>query len=286
MPFDFAKKIADELSSREFKSFHKVRKMEVGENGDALQNPSFTEIIRYIKLKNPKLRINIFTNFQNFTKEISEIVISEHLLDRVNVNIDGHNSESYYRVKRIPYDAVKKNILDFLEIRRRYRSRLPLQIQAVTFADYVTKVYNRFGRLPWNIKEKLDPTTLSDDYSLIKGEWEKLLNRKTDICVRSPIFLWAERETVNQLGHNSQDYLCPNLSRLEHECFIAPNGDWYGCCLDELQSHVFGNVIEKSISEVYYSEQRMRFISLLKNRKFIEIGYPCSLIETCQICSI
>jgi MoaA/NifB/PqqE/SkfB family radical SAM enzyme len=280
MPFDYAKKIADEISSSDFRSMHSLQKMEVGENGDALLNPDFVEILRYIKSRNPKLSVSLFTNFQNLRNDISEVVTREDLVDHLEVNIDGHDDESYYRVKRIPYSVVKQNILDFLEARRRHRSRTSLTVRVITYADYVNKVYAKFGRLPQNIEEILDPTSLEDDFDLIEAEWKKRLDLQTDVFMRSPIGLWAERGYA-ECAH-AKTYVCPNLRRVTRECFVAPNGDWYACCLDEKQALVLGNVIEKSISEVYFSELRRRFIDLVTKGNFAEIGYPCSLVEACQ----
>jgi MoaA/NifB/PqqE/SkfB family radical SAM enzyme len=277
MPLDYARKIADEISSSSFKSIHTVQRMEVSENGDALLNPHFIEILRYVKLRNPRLFVNIYTNFQFFTKDISEVVVRENLLDRVVVNVDGHDSKSYFKVKKIPYEVVKQNILDFLDVRTRFGSNIPLEIQAITFAKYVNTVYNKTGHLPSRISEKIDPRTLKDDFNLIKNQWRKLLNPKTDRIIRTPkITLWAERELLKSLGIKSYTYLHESIYQVTYECFIAPNGDWYAFCGDEKQELTFGNVIEKSINEVYRGEQRKRFIDSLIKGKFDEIGYPCS----------
>jgi MoaA/NifB/PqqE/SkfB family radical SAM enzyme len=282
MPLDTVKKIADEISSQSFRSVHNVQKVVVGENGDALLNPDFIEILRYIKLKNPRLFVEVFTNFHNFRRDISEVIVQENLIDRLNVNIDGHDPEAYYRVKRIPFNVVKQNIVDFLETRRKYRSMMPLNVVVITFADYVASVYRRFGKLPVKVNESLNPRKLQDDFSLIIDQWDKQLNPKVDTCFRARIQFWAERELIPSVGKDASAYTCPNLKRIPHDCFIAPNGDSYLCCYDELQMLTVGNVVEKSISEVYHGEMRRRLINLLANKEFAEIGYPCSLVEACQ----
>jgi MoaA/NifB/PqqE/SkfB family radical SAM enzyme len=273
MPLDYAKKIADEISSSSFKSIHNLQKMEVGENGDALLNPDFIEILRYVKLKNPGLFVNIYTNFQYLTKDVSEIVVRENLLDGVVVNIDGHDSESYFRVKRIPYEVVKQNILDFLELRNRFGAKIPMQIKVLTFANYVTTVYNKIGHLPSNVDEKIDPRTLKDDFDLIKDQWKKLISKTDEIAETPVVLLWAERDLLRSLGKKSYTYWKDSISQVIKECFIAPNGDWYAYCGDDQQVLTFGNVIETSINEVYWGERRRRFIDLLVKGKFDEIGY-------------
>ena len=117
MAYETVKKIIDEISSDEFKSNHQIWRIEVGENGDAFLNKDIIRILRYIKHKLPNINIEIFTNFQHFTEEIAGTIISEALLDSVNVNIDGSNNDNFHRVKKLSLDDVKTNLDCFLKLR-------------------------------------------------------------------------------------------------------------------------------------------------------------------------
>jgi len=49
MPFEYAKKIVDEIASKEFAQTHNVKIMEVGGEGDPFLNKDLMHILRYIK---------------------------------------------------------------------------------------------------------------------------------------------------------------------------------------------------------------------------------------------
>jgi len=69
MPFSLVKRIVDEVSSDEFRKLHGIVRFECGENGDAFLNPAIIDILRYIRTSLPNCSIEIFTNFQNLTKD-------------------------------------------------------------------------------------------------------------------------------------------------------------------------------------------------------------------------
>ena len=75
---------------------------------------------------------------------------------------------------------------------------------------------------------------------------------------------------------------CPMFTRVQHEAYIAPNGDWYPCCLDDNNDIVLGNVKFQTVQEIYKSQRRLEFIEKLKNRQYEEIGYPCNTVACCQ----
>lgn len=272
MPHLNAKKIADEVS----RNIHSVKRFEIGENGDALLNPEFIEIVRYIKSTNPNVEVDMFTNFQHLTKDISEVIVMENLIDNLCVNIDGHDEETYFRVKGLSYNTVEQNVIDFIKVRNEHGSKIRLAIQALTYTDYANRVIAKFNKFPVAV-ESLYST---DDFTEIRDVWKNRLNPKLDVFFRSHAFGWAERDSINKV--NPENYNCPIFTRVRDECFIAPNGDWYACCYDDKQQLIFGNVIEKSITEVYFGKDRKHILQLLEERRYTEIGYPCTLVEACQ----
>ncbi len=280
MPIEYAKKIVNEAASYEFGSIHPIKHFEVGENGDALLNPSFIDILRYIRYKFPNASIHIYTNFLNLKKDISEIIISEHLLDNIGVNVDGYIAEAYYRVKKMEYKTVEQNILDFIEVRKRKSATIPLHILSLTYNDYVARIYKRFGKLPSKIEDLRAMDSVGDDYALIEKKWVKIL-MPFDSLERSPVMGWSERNQAGRL-HLMSSYLCPNYMRLVRECLVAPNGDIYACCLDDIQRITFGNITEKSVLEIWNSGKRRIFLEKIKARRYREIGYPCDTVMACQ----
>lgn len=107
---------------------------------------------------------------------------------------------------------------------------------------------------------------------------------------RSKSGLWAERKQVlsgkAKVPIDNSKLDCPLLFRVENEAFIAPNGDWYPCCLDDNNDIVLGNVKDSTILEIYNSQVRKEFITKLKQRRFDEIGYPCNTVICCNSVSV
>jgi len=281
MPFDLAKKIVDEVGCREFRKNHSVRKFEIGENGEAFLNPDVINILRYMKSSNPDISTRVFTNFQNLTKERSEIILREGLLDSIFLNIDGHNSYNYYQVKKLNLDVLIRNLNDFLALRRELRAKTSLTILSLTLADYICKIRDRLGFLPAKLHDQ-SLLNIPDDFTQIVEKWRELIDPKTDVIQRAGIVGWAERNRVDVAHINYQSYSCPNLQRVKEECFVAPDGTWYACCLDSNNELVLGNVAEESILKLYRGEKRLRLIRLLENREFYKIGGPCRTVNCCQ----
>lgn len=285
LPIDVVKKVVDEFADP--KCQHKLEMIHISENGEALYNPDFLDIIRYIKKKLPGVSINFLSNFGLLTKDISEALFKENLLTSVQVNIDGHDKESYEAVKGISYKSVIKNLKYFLEMRQKYNPDFDFCINVMPAFEYTLTVKQYFGTTP-DRYDSTKPTPFSTF-----SETKKSLREFVPDNVRirySKSGLWAERRLITSGKVKSpvdQSKLdCPLLDRVEHEVFIAPNGDWYACCLDDNNDIVLGNVKDSTVHELFLSQKRLTFLDRLKNRKFEEIGYPCNTVVCCQTISL
>lgn len=282
MPFELVKKIVDEVCTEYFKKKHKIERFEIGENGDAFLNKDIIRILRYIKSKLPEIKIEVFTNFLHLTKEKSVVILNENLIDYFRCNIDGSSSENYFYVKRAGYEVLKKNLIDFLEIRRQLNSKTPLFIHALTLKSYINTVRYHLGAWPIKLKDK-NLRCIKDDFSAIKRNWEKLIDPDKDKITRVvDIFLWAERDSVDYRKIDYKKYLCAQLQRIKQEAFIAPGGTWYACCYDSKNELVLGNVNESGIDEIYESRKRKEMFELLAMKEFQAVGGPCETVNCCQ----
>ena len=281
MPFSYAKRIIDEVASSEFRRIHPVQKFEIGENGDALLNPEAINILRYLRLTNPDVFVRMTINFQNLTRDRSSVILGERLVAQIVCNIDGHDAASYYRVKRLNLDAVGSNILDFLKLREELGAKTSLVMASITFADYVKRIRENLGLLPSKLRGE-DPIDIPDDFAEVQKNWSKHLDPKRDTIFRSGIVGWAERARMSAREIDYKSYSCPNLKRVKEECFIAPDGTWYACCLDSKNELTLGNAVQETISRIYQSERRLGLIRLLENNEYGLIGGPCRTVNCCQ----
>ena len=281
MSYDCAKKIVTEISSPRFRSRHNVHNISIGENGDAFLNKEIIKILRLLRSELPYVRIICYTNFRYFDKHLINLVLKEKLIDFVGCNIDGSNEESYFKVKKTNFNTVKQNLLYFISIRRQLKCDVPLHIYAMTLFNYVNLIQNNLGVYPIKAKE-YENTTLIDDYEDIEKELSAYLDHPKESFKKACAFGWAERDQFVSKKIKYDKYCCPLLERIKNEAFIAPNGAWYVCCYDANNEIVLGNVMEKSLDEIYKSRKYQELIQLLENREFNKIGGPCKTVNCCQ----
>lgn len=284
MPFDLAKKIIDEIADSSFP--YKIEMMHISENGEALYNKDFLPILRYIKKKLPKVSVNLLSNFGLMTKDISYRILKENLLSSIQVNLDGHDEESYKAVKGISYSSVIKNVKSFLKIREQLDPNFDFCINVMTAFEYAVTVQTFFESIP----DRVNGLVPYSDFDLTVKSLKKIVPDNVRIRKSKP-GLWAERKLITSGLSKIQEKMidslsCPQLARVETEAFIAPNGDWYACCVDDNQDLVLGNLQRSSIVEIFNSQKRLDFIKKLKEKKFEEIGYPCNTVVCCQTISL
>jgi sulfatase maturation enzyme AslB (radical SAM superfamily) len=281
MPFEYAKKIVDEIASKEFVQIHNVKTIEVGGNGDAFLNRDLIHILRYIKQNIPNIEVKIFTNFQNFSKERAETILEERLIDSFCCNIDAANQESYFTIKHLDLKQINKNLTDFVETRKKLNSEVSLTVFVLTLNSYISAVYNTLGFYPTKLKN-LELINIKDDFTAIKKQLKKILDLNKDKIIRSGVVGWAERHKVNISEIEYSQYTCKELRKIKKEAFIASDGSWYLCCLDASHELILGNVIKQSINEIFFSEKRKQMIEALENREFARVGGPCLTVNCCQ----
>ena len=253
--------------------------MELGENGEAFYNKDIFKILRYIREKLPAVNINMSNNFTMMSEEAATIILTEKLFDGIQVNIDGHNAETYTATKLVNYGVVIRNLKRFIEIRNTVYPEFKLSINVMPLFEYLMAVRRLFDADPHSISGEVPYSS----YEEIVESLKEFVPANVPIMHSSP-GMWAERSLIrNGISKIDQTpYSCPILWKVTNEAHIAPNGDWYACCLDDDNDLVWGNVATSTLVEVHESETRSTHIARLKARKFEEIGYPCNTVVCCQ----
>lgn len=287
MPWETAKKLLDEASSDNFP--WEIKHITLSENGEAIYNKDFLKIARYARFKFPNAIISSLSNFGMMTKYLSSVIIKEKLLDTMTINIDGHNAESYKAVKGISFKSVMRNFRNFMKLRTQYYPDLKVKINVMSAAEYSLTVKAVLEHLP----EQVISDIPYSDLELVKNMLSKHINVNNDIFLdirNSKSGFWAERNLfkngIVKPPVDQSKLNCPLLDRVKSQAFIAPNGDWYACCLDDNNDLVLGNVNASSLIEIHNSITRKTFISNLENHKFEQIGYPCNTVFCCESFSL
>ena len=269
MPFDYVQRIVSEIKEENRIKRNKIEWMSLSENGDCFYNPELIKIMRHIKQELPDIKLCIFTNFQLFTADKIKIMLKEDILNTVYCNIDGIE-DGYEMVKNIPFKTVIKNLNDFLDIRKELKSKVPLTVYIISYYRYL--IIRKYGD-----KNQVDYAT-EETRDYLRYTFKKKFITEDSIKVPR-IMDWAIRDQIKPEDIYYKD--CPNLFRVEHEAFIAPDGTWYACCLDSNNELDLGNIIRYSINEIYEGKERKDLINKLKNREFKKIKGPCKTVMCC-----
>jgi radical SAM protein with 4Fe4S-binding SPASM domain len=281
-------KIIDEVSDPEFP--YEIKNIHMSENGEALYHKDFVEILRYIKKKLPNTEVDMLSNFGLMSNKIAKILIDERLFYSIQVNIDGHDEDSYRAVKGIPLKSVMKNVKHFLELRQDHYPEMKFGINVMTAFEYAFVVHGVFGKNPMQVpKGSAVPVSTYDMvYDMLVDELGQDLVDTLGMIRHSQAGLWAERAKFKsgEFELEDQNLKCPLIKRVQEEMFIAPNGDYYACCLDDNNDMVLGNLKENSVLDIWRSQERINFVNNLKMQNFSKIGYPCNTVGACQTIAI
>jgi len=268
-------KLMKEISSVDFP--WKVKTIQVGENGDAFMSPYFLENLRIIRTGLPGAHINLTTNLLCIKSSHAEAILKEDLLNGLQLNIDGHNAETYESQKHISYKKVMFEFQRFMELRKELNPTFSVGVNVLPLSVYCERVKAQFGKPPLQAPNKVPVSSYKQVRDcLLEKEWFT-----PDVYIReSPTFFWAERGM--DIDFDLSEYQCPQLPRIETEAFISPSGWWYPCCFDSNQDQAYGNVEQSSLLDIHNSEERLNFIQMLKDQEFKKIGFPCSRVPFCK----
>lgn len=287
MDKDLVFKIVDEVSHPDFP--YEIENMHMSENGEALYHKDFIEILRYIKAKLPNTEVDMLSNFGLMSKKVAEILVHEKLFRSIQVNVDGHDEDSYRAVKGIPFKSVMKNLKHFLELRRDYYPEMHFGINVMPAFEYAATVFFVLGKNPVQIKpgESVPYSSFKMVQDSMKYHLGEEIYDSLTLIRHSKSGLWAERERFKSGEYqNPINAKCPLIREVSEAMYIAPNGDYYACCLDDNNDKVLGNLKENTVLEVWQSQNRINFVNNLKMQNFEKIGYPCSSVGACQTVSI
>jgi len=279
MPKEIAFKIIDEASQFDYD----LDRMHFSENGEAIYNKDFIEILSYAKQKLPNTKLNMLSNFGMMTRKLSEDICKTQAIYEFQLNIDGHDADSYRAVKKISYNTVIRNLKYFLNMREKYHPDMRFVINVMPAFEYSITVNALFRDAPHQVQNDEVPYS---NFEEVKASLKHIIEPYNVHIRHSQSGFWAERKTFlknkEKINLDQSKMDCPMFDRVQHEAYIAPNGAWYPCCLDDNNDIVLGNVKFQTVQEIFESQRRLEFIKKLKNRQYEEIGYPCNTVACCQ----
>nr|QNO55107.1 hypothetical protein MNNOGLJF_00021 [Methanosarcinales archaeon ANME-1 ERB7] len=252
MPLQGVKKVAEELSERNYCGV-----INLGENGDALLNPDFKEIVKLLNDYVPNASIILYTSAKYLDEQTSHFLL-DHGLSHLTLNIDGASKTTYEFSKRgCNFEKVRENLKNFIKIRNSSESNCRITIWILPPKRYVEV---RKGKR----------INISYDADGIINYWSKYLSRKDTINEVIYFYNWMSRPQKIK-----RDKSCPLIWEILEKCFISTEGNAYFCCLDYTTKLVYGNILESSIYILWNGKKRREIISKIIQKKFDDVGEPC-----------
>ena len=252
MNLEVAKKVAKELKEENFKGT-----INFGENGDALLNPQFKEMFKEMG-KVDGGHLILFTNMDNMDNETARFLL-ENGLKEITFNLDGATKETYEAAKTgCNFDEVVKNAKNFIKLRNEINLLCKIHIKAIPAKRYIEYRENK-------------KSNVSYDFPKLKEEWSKILNNHDTITEGRYFGSWG---TYN-FFLKQRTIPCATITQQANNCYIDTEGNMYSCCVDYRTTRTFGNVMEKSIFDIWYSDHRRQFYKNVIYKNYVGAGQPC-----------
>lgn len=250
-------------------------------SGESLLHPQLPQMIKYAKDNGIKTYLS--TNATVLNPKLSEQIIKSGL-DWINFSFDGCTKDIYEKIRiNGKFEPTLKNVIDFLEIKKRLNSPITTELQILlldqkgikNYKENIKQFKQNFVNLPLNNMQIRKPSTWGNVFSGTRKFTPKKLSKTFSPCS----YLWGS------LG-------------------ILWDGRVVACCSDFFGQNVFGNIQTDSLRSIWNNQKIINFRkamikqSYLKNNSYCRncdslwekriIGMPSGLrgVITITVCNI
>lgn len=254
---------------RRIKELPNNPKIELGGDGDALLHWLFAPSLDLLKKELPNCKKELFTNGFLLTANWANRIISDKLIDRIEIRIDSLKPHIYEAATGLPLKAVMANIVQFAAMNARAGNPVEFGVLHLPLYKYPHFCRTVLGKEPTYFPARVPEDELEDEWPAIKN-WADQLgigNRVTGIS------LWAERTDCA----GSISAKCPRLPEnypgdMGRQIYIYPNGNIGLCGYDDGQdTFILGNVVDTGLEEALYGEKAKSWMNSIRHAR----PYPC-----------
>ena len=249
MPKELALKCINELSE------YGIQGLWLYNIGESMLHPDFTEILDYCETKETLGSTWLSTNGQRLLDHHAKKIIGSKLTF-LNFSLNALNAESYAKISPAgKYEFLRANLEKLFSEKQRQ---------------------NRMGKTPWLRVQMIDqPQIANSDIDTFFDTF----GRRTEIVGINRLEAFS-KDVEQNISHatlraRSNFKQCNRVSR--GDCFIFADGEVSFCDTDFNHKMSLGNIIRKSIKEVWNSGFRQEVISLNKSGKLKDL-------ELCKDC--
>ena len=214
--------------------------------GEPLLNKDIFQIIEYAS---QFARTNISTNGMLVTEEVANNLVEAGTSDII-VSIDGMTQEIYelYR-KGGNVEQALLALKYIVEAKKKYCSKVNIVPQFIVFEHNQSEM-DAFKRYC----ERLGVQAVFKAPYIRQGGIFK--NSSLEKYIRTP---FCDKDKYEKAILNCDAFFC--------EFTIDISGNVILCCYDANSEIIFGNIFEQTVDEIYYGENRQKFLENVKERK-------------------
>ncbi len=256
MDFELYKKVIDDICEFE----DKVKVIRLYKDGEPLLNPHFADMVEYAKKSGCCDRVDTTTNASLLTPELSDKIIKAGL-DRINISIEGVNSEQYMDFSRykINYDSLVENIRYFYE--HKTNTEMIVKINGDVISEQQKEEFlNTFG----DITDGIFIESIMDC-------WPTFEQKKVEINQSRGIYGQSIREVM----------VCPYVF---YSIAVNSNGTVSLCFLDWSRKLILGDCHTDKIKDIWNGKEMRDYqeLFLKGERKQHPICAECGQLKQGQ----
>jgi radical SAM protein with 4Fe4S-binding SPASM domain len=258
---------------------HEVRSVMFGGEGEPLLHPETGLITR--KAKEYGLDVAITTNGSLFTREKAEQCLP--YLSWIKFSVDAGNAEDYsyiHGVSRKEFDKLIGNISNAVEFKRKNGLEVTIGTQfliipeSIGSAEQAAEILREVGANYMAVKPYSHHPRSNNDF-IIKPEQYKDLEKRIAKFNSISFKVLFRKATIQRLDEGNvypECYGLPFISLIDSEGNVLPCNLFY----DE-KEFTYGNLYEKSFSEIWEGEQRKKVLKNVRERGVGDCRHACRL---------
>ncbi|KLI19242.1 radical SAM protein [Brachyspira hyodysenteriae] len=249
MDFNLYKKIIDDLQQFE----GKVKVIRLYKDGEPLLNKHFAEMVEYAKKSDKVNRVDTTTNASLLNKDLSLQIINAGL-DRINISIEGMNSQQYldFSKANVNFEKLVENITFFYENRKQCEMIVKINGDIIS-EEQKQEFYNIFGEIADGV-----------NIESVMSCWPEFELDGISVNMERGIYGQEIKEVM----------VCPYVF---YSMSINSTGIASACYLDWERKLIIGDVNKESVKTIWNSNEmnNLRKLFLKKERKSHPICKNC-----------
>lgn len=228
---------------------YKIKRLTINGFGEPLIDKGIIEKIKYVNKEYPKLKLDIYTNASLLTKDKADSLLDAKL-GRVTFSINGVG-EDYKKVMGLDYETTKKNVLYFLNQKKKLKKSVLVNVSMMILKENAKKAeqFVEFWKQHADSARAYYPSDWAGELKENLGEQKIPYGRKQWPCSA----LWTH-------------------------IVIHSGGEFIVCCRDYESKVQFGNLIKGDDIKKLRNSEKFKELQ----RQHLNFNFSSPVCSTCD----